>query len=233
MSALLPELTPGVVASINRTAKQPSACAAIPEDTIEASRLNRAMLFEIAVAIGEQLLLGATVDWLRAVAVASARQRRHFDARVPDEIADEDKVVAMLVGNNLVRMLETAAAEANAGQIISAPFIPGLRWISSTTGDFAVGNDLIEVKCANRHFSSADYRQLVMYWILSYASSIEGKGEEWVSGILINPRLCIMLRLRFDDLLNLIASGTSKVELLEGFYALVGSDRELIDLPRI
>jgi hypothetical protein len=233
MSALLPELTPGVVAAINRTAKRPSDCVVVPSDKVDASNLNRAMLFEIAVVVGEQLLSESSVDWPAAIALASARQSRHFDAKPPGEVSEEDKAVAMLVANNLIRMLEAAREESQSSSILKAPFIPGLRWISSSVGDFSVGHDLIEIKCANRHFSSADYRQLVMYWILSYASSLEGRGEEWIGGILINPRLCLTLRLRFDDFLNVTASGMSKVELVESFFALVGSDRESISFAGI
>ena len=137
--------------------------------------------------------------------------------------------MAMKVATNLVLMLQAARGENRSADVLSAPFIPGLRWISSSSGDFSVGHDLIEVKCTKRHFSSADYRQLVMYWILSYAASLEGRGEEWVGGILINPRLCLTLRLKFDDLLNVTAGGMSKVELFATFSALVGSDRESME----
>lgn len=228
MSALLPELTPGVVAAINRTAKRAPDCIVVSSDKVDASNLDRAMLFEIAVVVGEQLLSEGNVDWPAAIDLATARQSRHFDAKPPGDISAQDKVVAMIVANNLIRMLETARAESKSSSILKAPFIPGLRWISSSVGDFSVGRDLIEIKCTKRHFSSADYRQLIMYWILSYASSLEGRGEEWVGGILINPRLCMTLRLRFDDFLNVTASGMSKVDLFESFSALVGSDRESI-----
>jgi len=229
LSALLPELTPGVVAAINRTAGRPTNCLAIPIDQVEATQLNRAMLFEIAVVLGEQLLSDGKEDWPAAIVLATTRQSRHFDAKPPGAIAAEDKLVAMKVANNLVLMLKAVQRENQSDAILKAPFIPGLRWISSSVGDFSAGQDLIEIKCTNRQFSSADYRQLVMYWLLSYASSLEGRGKEWVGGILINPRLCLTLRLKFDDLLNVIASGMSKVELFESFSALVGSDRESID----
>lgn len=36
-----------------------------------------------------------------------------------------------------------------------------------------MGDKLIEVKCSGRNFGSADYRQILMYWLLSYMASIE------------------------------------------------------------
>ena len=88
-------------------------------------------------------------------------------------------------------------------------------------GDFALGEDIIEVKCTNKHFSSADYRQVVMYWLLSYAAAVERGGREWVGGILVNPRLNLIVKFKFDDLIEIIGASRSKVELVEIFSSII------------
>jgi hypothetical protein len=179
------------------------------------------MLFEIAVAVGEQLVRGAIPDWDLAVETAVARQRKHFDAGPISEVTDDDKYVAIKVANNLARMLESKREAVNAGVVVVSPVIPGFRWISSSTGDFSVSNELIEVKCVARHFSSADYRQIIIYWLLSYAAALEGRGQEWQAAALVNPRLGLTLNCQFDDLLNVVSGGISKIDLLQMFSAIV------------
>lgn len=68
----------------------------------------------------------------------------------------------------------------------------------------------------------ADYRQILMYWLLSYASSIERDSSEWTSCILLNPRLNYMLDVSFDEIIKLVAGGRSKIQLLELFSSIVG-----------
>jgi len=177
----------------------------------------------MAVAAGEQMIVNeAEVNWEGAVAMALSRQGRHFDAKPPTEISEVDKDVAMQVAKNLARILGGIRAEDNAHSIVIGPLIPGFRWISSSEGDFSIGSKLVEVKCTGKNFSSADYRQLIIYWMLSYAAALEGKGTEWSEGLLVNPRHCSVVRFAFDDLLNTVSSGRSKVELLEAFSAMIG-----------
>jgi hypothetical protein len=92
-------------------------------------------------------------------------------------------------------------------------------------GDFSVGTNLIEVKCTNKRFLSADYRQMLMYWLLSYCSAIERNTVEWSHGILINPRLNLLFRFSFDDVIEIVAAGKSKPELAELFSAILGDRR--------
>ncbi|SDY98157.1 hypothetical protein SAMN05421881_10927 [Nitrosomonas halophila] len=68
-----------------------------------------------------------------------------------------------------------------------------------------MGDKLIEVKCGNRNFGSADYRQILMYWLLSYMASIEKGPLEWTTGILLNPRKNRFIEVSFDDLVSATA----------------------------
>lgn len=224
LDSLFPQLVPGVVAHFNRRARPADGCEAVPQEVIDASALNRAMLFELAVATGEHLISGRdNVDWNACLEVAVARQRRHFDAEVPEQLTYDDKVAALAVAVNLRTMLKQIADVAGDPLAVS-PSVRGYQWIASGVGDFSVGTCLIEVKCTNRLFSTSDYRQVVMYWLLGYAASVESDAAEWSDGILLNPRLNRMLRLRFDEVIAVTASGRSKVELLELFSSMV-SDR--------
>lgn len=220
---LFPQLTPGVVAHFNRESRAVANCESVSTELVANSTLQRAMLFEIAVAAAEQLLAGSEeIDWGSSLNLAISRQKRHFDARLPDSLFAADKVVAQTVARNLVAMLNQIQGTTGNQTLVRSPNIPGYQWIASGVGDFSVGTRLIEVKCTNKHFSSSDYRQLVMYWLLGYASSVENGTPEWTDGILINPRLNYLVQLPFNQMIGVISAGRSKVELLEIFASLVG-----------
>jgi hypothetical protein len=220
---LFPQLVPGIVAHFNRRRSASPNCMAVPQALVTATTLQRAMLFELAVAVAEQLLMGgSSVDWQTCLAVAVSRQRRHFDAQVPASLAEADTVVALQVARNLCTMLEEQRAQAARGELVRSPHIPGYQWIASSVGDFAVGSRLIEVKCTNKHFSSSDYRQILIYWLLSYAASVERGSPEWIDGLLMNPRLNFIVQVDFNELIAVTAAGQSKVELLEMFAMLIG-----------
>ena len=220
MDTLFPQLVPGVVVHFNSTARGVMLCDPVLDDVIGESALQHAMLFELAVAVGEQCLDGREdVDWDAALALAIKRQRKHFDARVPDELSSADRTVASLVGENLWLMLEDVAG----GQSIrTSPRIHGYQWIASGSGDFSCRSTLIEVKCAARRFGASDYRQILIYWLLSYAASVQGVGDEWETGVLLNPRRNELVEVRFDELIATVGAGRTKVEILELFSWLVG-----------
>jgi hypothetical protein len=180
------------------------------------------MLFELATACAEQLLVSKQVDWQRSLDVAIARQRRHFDARIPSEITEIDREISLEVGRNLSTMLNELAVQ-RSDAIIVAPAVPGFQWIASGEADFGIGNTLVEVKCSGRNFSTSDYRQIVMYWLLSFAASIETNSAEWTEGILLNPRAALFVVFPFDEFLPIISSGRSKVEILQLFTSMIGT----------
>lgn len=228
VDALFPQLAPGVVMHLNNSARRVLLIDPVAEELVSESTLQHAMLFELAFAAGEQCLDGADdVDWDKALASAVRRQRKHFDARLPDSISDTDKAIANYVGENLCWMLEDVAADRT---IVPSPAIPGFQWIASGNGDFSCGSTLVEVKCTSRRFGASDYRQILMYWLLSYAASIEGQGEEWETGVLLNPRRNQIVEFSFDELISTVGAGRSKVDVLELFGWLIGDhSRRLID----
>jgi hypothetical protein len=219
--SLFPQLTPSVVAHFNRTA-QLSLCAPIPIEMVQESKLNKAMLFELGFTVGEKLLAGNSIDWDDCLRIAIARQKRYFDAQVPSELTKLDKQVAEMTGRNIATMIKELAAERNH-PIRPTPAVPGFQWISSGHGDFEIGPTLIEVKCSSGNFSAPDYRQVVMYWLLSFAASVENNRAEWSEGILLNPRSAKYVAFKLDDFLRVISGGRTKVEILQLFSSMVGT----------
>ena len=225
LDTLFPHLVQGVVASINRRAVSLSQLRAVPVELVEASKLQKAMLFEVAVAVAEQLLdQRQSIDWDACLEVAVKRQQRYFDAVAPQALSTNDREVAQWAAQNLATMLKKIQSQSPNEELNRAPEIPGYQWIASGVGDFSVGDTLIEVKCTNKHFSSSDYRQVLMYWLLSYCSAIESGSKEWSKVVLANPRLNLLLEFSFDEIIAVVGGGRSKVDLVESFSAIL-SDR--------
>ncbi|MDD9999767.1 MAG: hypothetical protein OXQ89_18665 [Rhodospirillaceae bacterium] len=220
---IFPQFTPGIVIYLNKRIKSSVGIDSTTLEMVNRSVLNRAMLFEVAFARGEQLLSGkASAEWDECLQVATQRQRLHFDASPPESLTDADMAIADFVGHNLAHMLGEIQTENGTAELVHSPRIPGYQWIQSSEGDFSIGTTLIEVKCTSKKFGSADYRQVLMYWLLSYASSIENRYSEWTNCILINPRLNHIVKFSFDEIINFISAGRSKVEVLELFSFVVG-----------
>ncbi|CAM3880653.1 hypothetical protein SAMN05216475_3285 [Pseudomonas synxantha] len=221
---IFPHLIPRVVTYINRISVTIPAFETIDHKLLSESSLQKSMLFEIASGVAESsLVAGCLPSWDVLLLNAVAKQRLHYDAEIPLILAEGDKVVAKVTGENLVRGLASLAGSKSLplSDVVIAPKIPGYGWISSGVGDFAVGDCLVEVKCSAKNFSSADYRQVLMYWLMSYLYAIETNSTEWKSCVLINPRVNKMVEVDFDELVRLVSPGGSKLQLVEKFRALI------------
>jgi len=219
---VFPQLTPGVVAYFNKS-ELTVPIQPLRPDLIRRSTLQRAMLFELGYTVGETLLSGAVViDWPRCFAETLRRQRVYFDAELPDQLTEGDQLLAETVGRNLANTM-TEMSRTSGHTIVIRPQIPGLEWIANGHGDFSLGSTLVEVKCTAKRFSAADYRQIAIYWLLSFSASIEGHSEEWQHFVLLNPRSGVQVSMKFDNFLSIISSGRTKVEILQLFQSLIGS----------
>lgn len=222
LDEVFPQLTPGIVAHFNSSASS-FHIRQIPADLLAQSRLQRAMLFELGYTVGEHMLHGTSnIDWAECFQETLRRQRRYFDAQLPEKLELPDQTVAEIVGSNLARML-THLSKVRMQQLVFKPRIAGLEWIASGCGDFSLERTLIEVKCTAKRFSAADYRQIAIYWMLSYAAALENRGEEWNDFILLNPRSGKMVTMKFDTFLSALSSGRTKIDILQLFLSLVGS----------
>ena len=123
-------------------------------------------------------------------------------------------------------MLREISASGDS-ELRTEPRIPGYRWISSGVGDFATRTSIIEVKCSSKRFSSADYRQVVTYWLLSYVEGLEKDRPCWSTGILLNPRLNLVVEFEIGDLIPVISAGRSLIEIVETFGAVVNESAQI------
>lgn len=216
LDVLFPRLTGGLVGSLNKKMFTFENISAVPDELIEKSSLQKAMMFELAVARAESLLHGDVVpDWDRCLETASQRQRQHYDARIPDNLNECDIAIADHAAQNLIAMLASVQAQRPGVRLEHHPLIPGLGWVASGNGDFALGSMLIEVKHTDRNFGSGDFRQVLMYWLLKYARSVENDDDIWSEVLLLNPRRNAALLIDYEYLLRSASARMSRVELVE------------------
>jgi hypothetical protein len=223
---VFPQLTPGVVAHFNRDAVYVEVDA-IDGSLLDASGLQAAMLAELSFALAEARVSGVAEDWDKSLSSAVERQRRHYDAVIPEIVSDADKAAATALADNLVAMVEEMARDIGDATRL-APRVPGFQWIATGVGDLSIGPVLLEAKFGSRNFSSADYRQVVIYWLLQYLSSLETDSVGWTDFVLLNPRLGRSVRVRFGPFLDLIGGGRTMVEVAQVFSSLVSSRGEKI-----
>ncbi|MGY8605973.1 hypothetical protein ACTVH1_09765 [Gluconobacter cerinus] len=197
----------------------------VPDEMIDKSRLQKSMIFELSMARAEsELRGGAIASWDECLTVASKRQRRHFDARIPDKLEPSDISVAEYAAGNLISMMNIIKAQRPFSILEHAPLIPGLGWIASGNGDFAISSTLIEIKHIERNFGASDFRQVLMYWLLRYAQTIENDTSIWSDVLLLNPRRNAALLVNFDDLLRSASALSNRIELVELLRSVVGQD---------
>ena len=225
LDVLFPRLSGGLVSSLNRKMFAFEGIEPIPEELIEKSQLQKAMLFELSMVRAESLLGGdSEPKWGDHIQLASKRQSRHYDAKVPCKLDQYDLDIASHAAHNLVTMINCVQRQNPDADFETAPVIPGLGWIASGNGDFSHGPLLIEVKNTDRNFLSADFRQVLMYWLLKYADAIENEGEVWSEVLLLNPRRNSALLVNFDYLLISASASSNRVELLELLRSMVGQE---------
>lgn len=199
----------------------------IPTELIEKSGLQKAMMFELSMARAEsQLGGGEAASWDECLAIASKRQQRHFDARIPEKLEPADILVADHAAHNLVAMLNSVRAQRPLAILEHGPLIPGLGWVASGRGDFAIGSTLIEVKHTERNFGAGDFRQIMMYWLLRYARMVENDEDVWADVLLLNPRRNAALLVNYDYLLRSASASSNRVELVELLRSAVGQEFE-------
>lgn len=219
---VFPGLTPGLVAHLNSSSSA-LRDAPVREDLIRSSILSPALLFEVACVRADRLVERSEPadDKGSCLADAWRQQSRFYDAKRVDTISAQDWSTACLVGDSLYQSL--LVAQGNIGRsIVVRPSVPGCQWIGNSWGDYAVGDCLIEVKCVSGNFSGADYRQVLVYWMLSLVAEIEGRGTAWRGAVLINPRRGLMVDLDLPDLLAIVGRGATHVEMMQRFLSVVG-----------
>ena len=180
------------------------------------------MLFELAYTVAERMMSGIAYEWTECIEVTLLRQRAFYDAVLPDKIEPVDQTLAEIVAQNLTIRLRAMSHQQSLPVVLS-PVIQGWNGLQADEATFAIGCSLIEVKCTAKRFSASDYRQVAIYWLLSFAAAVEGRGHEWRNFVLLNPRSGVQVSMCFDSFLSTISSGRTKVDILLAFQTLVGS----------
>jgi hypothetical protein len=226
LDVLFPRLSGGLVASLNRRANSFQGLRAIPSDLVGSATLHHSLLFETAVVRAEAILAdNEERDWGDCLQIALERQRRHFDAKTPPQMAKSDEDVADWTATNLVAQIRRIEEIYGYG-IQARPTVAGFGWIATGVGDFACNPLLIEVKNTDRNFISADYRQVLIYWLLKYSATLQFGEDMWTEFALINPRRNYAVFGRFDELIIAASGGHSRVEVYEYFRSIVVGDFE-------
>jgi len=218
---LFPQLLPTFVMQINHDAITLPNCKPIDEQVMQRSSTSASMLFEVAYVRAEQMLKNEDLDWEKSINTAVARQSKFFDAKLIDNLTISEKSIIDQTATNLFNSLHYIQASKDINPIMASPKIFGYQWVAEGNGDFSIGKTLIEVKCSSKNFSSSDYRQILMYWLLSMTHSLKSEDCEWKYGILLNPRLNKMIEFKFSELIKLISAGRNKLELLEIFSHII------------
>lgn len=227
LDVLFPRLSGGLVASLNRDTFRFDGLEAVPDALVEESQLQKAMLFELAMARAEEVLGGSLeANWEACVQTAASRQSRHYDAKVPGQVTANDFAIAEHAAQNLVAMLGRVVEQHPDSQLEVGPVIPGLGWVASGVGDFSLGNILIEVKHTDRNFVSGDFRQVLMYWVLKYTAAVEGDSDVWTDCLLLNPRRNSALLVNYNKLLHAASASSNYVEVCELLRSIVTRDQE-------
>jgi hypothetical protein len=98
---------------------------------------------------------------------------------------------------------------ANFPSVQFSPRVPGCGVVDAATADLLADCQLIEVKAVKRQFRSADYRQVLTYAAMLYAS-----GQAVDNVTLLNPRLGIVVSTPIDSVAAGVC-GQSRVELMQ------------------
>lgn len=227
LDIVFPRLSGGLVTSLNRGIVHPIGLQPISPEAIEATKIQRSLLFEISNVHAERRIGGEeSPDWAECLTQALIKQNRFFDAKPVTELSDSDKEVALHASHNLVQMLTMVSKGRLNLPVDASPIISGFGWISSGHGDFSVGTTLVEVKNTDRNFIAADYRQILMYWALSYANAVERDVKSWSECVLLNPRRNAALLINYDTLINSASGGLNRVEVYELLRSVIGQSSE-------
>jgi hypothetical protein len=180
------------------------------------------LVFEIAIALTEQSIETGSSTWSTALGTAVSRQRRYFDAAIPEAVDESSQAFAKLVAQRLLAMFGTVGREG-LDPIVAKPKIPGFDWIDSGEGDFEIGSTIIEVKCTAKPFSANDLRQILVYGLLREIDTLERGGRRWEHAILLNPRRGTMLQVSMNELCTLSSGDSEICSVIQRFRQAVSS----------
>lgn len=219
---VFPGLTPGLVAHLNATSFTLEG-EAVDDKDVRRCKLGPALLFEVACVRVDRLVEkdADSGNPQSCLAEAWRRQSRFYDAQYVESIDEHDWSVACKVGDSLHDALVNES-RSRRQPLVVRPLVAGCQWIAGSCGDYSTGDCIIEVKCIAGNFSGADYRQVLIYWMLSLIADVEGRGEVWKRAVLINPRRKLVVDLDLQNFLTVVGRGATHIEMMQRFLSVVG-----------
>ena len=222
-SSVWRELLPNseaVITTLNKTLRS------IGKSARNFSRPNRrAFLNEI----GFQLFLSApnfsgsyiTGSHLLEPAVGSARiQQARYTAEQAGNIPFPDTIEQFEVESIYRSLLAFRGLMPITFDIVPRPAFVGCGLLDSCSGDFLLGNTLVEVKSGDRNFRSVDVRQVLTYCALNYA-----RPEYNIESVsCVNPRRGIYFITEIETLCLQLAAKSSNELLSELIYFVSSGD---------
>ena len=104
-------------------------------------------------------------------------------------------------------------------ELIVSPFFKGCGFIDDCSGDLIYGDTLVEIKTVNRNFHIQDFRQLMTYCALNYASKQYNIRKIGI----YNPRNSMWFTISLDDFAQAI-SGRDLPELCWDILNFISED---------
>jgi hypothetical protein len=134
---------------------------------------------------------------------------RELISRLPRGRASADQLMSF-EWSYAYQICATIQAYADdSGPVVYSPRAPGCGVVGASFADIIRGSELIEVNAVKRPFRTADFRQVLTYAAMLYASDCV------VTHIsLLNPRLCEVVAVSLDNVATGVC-GQSRVELMQ------------------
>jgi hypothetical protein len=134
--------------------------------------------------------------------ISTLRQFSRHPPKPPDSKGMEE-------AHNLAERLNIFFETLSPKRVLGSPAFSGCGLVERCFGDVICDSVLFEIKAGDRGFRSSDFRQLLCYWALNYAS----KNYEITEVCLLNPRLGLYVRTELEQLSRQL-SGRTSMEVL-------------------
>lgn len=165
--------------------------------------------------VGFELASSHFQGQVASLSQAVADVEREFEALEGVQGADfrltpDEEYEAASIGNRLVEAIPEYLPKQDIFQ--HRPRLRGLGALTDCYADMAFGTTLVEVKSGERNLRSIDFRQIIIYYVLS---SMREEGS-YNYCYIVNPRQGYRIFFNFDSLIAAV-SAKPPVEFVAGF----------------
>ncbi len=198
---------------------------------MQETNIMEAFLFEFCLVFCEARISDNTLDLRRKFSSLWAqtilKQKKYYDCHIKKSSAlssselDAIVNVAHKILNNFLIMKEklTRLQTENNLDIVISPVIPGFGTLDPSYADYSIGETLIEVKCTKSKFSTADYNQVFIYWLLStmWNVLVDNKALLYKNFSLVNLRRGELIYINGFDFAYIVSGGKNFQSIIQMF----------------